>query len=340
MLLVAAYSGLIPPDKWRLPLFFALAFPVFFYIESLLLLMHLFLRPRKMIWLPVLFLLLAYPACRNYFPLHGKRSDNGKPTLTILTYNVYLFRQAQNIDKDNSILRLLQECDADIVCLQEYGSFNDNQQSQIDHILSQYPYKHIVRAGKSSSGQACYSKYPIAESEPIQFRDTRNSAVRYTIDVEGKPLSLINCHLESNRLEKADKELYVQMATHPGQTNDLLPQAKEKLLRKIARATVARAEQARTIRRIVDSLPGAVVVCGDFNDTPQSYTYHKIRGKMHDAYISTGFGPGITYNAYGLWFRIDHILCNDSLRAVDSRIIHKKYSDHYPVMATLQWNAD
>lgn len=99
-----------------------------------------------------------------------------------------------------------------------------------------------------------------------------------------------------------------------------------------------RAKQARLIRQIADGITGAVVICGDFNDTPQSYAYRKIRDDFSDAYVSTGFGPGITYNEQGFWFRIDHILYNNVLRAVDSRIVRQKHSDHYPLRATLQWN--
>ena len=144
--------------------------------------------------------------------------------------------------------------------------------------------------------------------------------------------------MESNHLEPKDRELYEQIAKNPTQSTDLLPQAKSRLLGKLKRAGTERAKQARLIRQIADGITGAVVICGDFNDTPQSYAYRKIRDDFSDAYVSTGFGPGITYNEQGFWFRIDHILYNNVLRAVDSRIVRQKHSDHYPLRATLQWN--
>ena len=74
------------------------------------------------------------------------------------------------------------------------------------------------------------------------------------------------------------------------------------------------------------------------HDTPQSYAYRKIRGKLKDSYVSTGLGPGITYHANGFWFRIDHILYGKGLQSLSTHIDKVKYSDHYPVKAILKWN--
>ena len=39
----------------------------------------------------------------------------------------------------------------------------------------------------------------------------------------------------------------------------------------------------------------------------------------------SGFGPGITYNESGLWFRIDHILHSDALHAVDAERVLRRH---------------
>ena len=45
--------------------------------------------------------------------------------------------------------------------------------------------------------------------------------------------------------------------------------------------------------------------------------------------------PRLFYHENGFWFRIDHLLYGKAFRAVDSRIVNKKYSDHYPLFVTL-----
>ena len=340
LLLISAYSYLFPPDRFLFPLFFTLAFPAFFFVECLLLL-QVFIRPRKYVLFPLAFLLLSFHAVQNYFPMHFGGKDNGEKKIVLLTYNIQSFGQARatNGGKSNTLLDLLRDSGADIICLQEYSTGRLSQKA-INRILSDYPYRHVFKPSVWDSGIACYSKYPIRKTETIPFDNSQNNACLYQFDIDGKRLTLINCHLESNHLEPDDKELYEQIAKHPTQTTELLPAAKDKLLKKLARAGRIRAQQARTIRNIADKIPGAVVICGDFNDTPQSYTYETIRGDFDDAYVATGFGPGITYNESGLWFRIDHILHNDALHAVDSRVVRQKCSDHYPMQATLQWEAE
>ena len=265
--------------------------------------------------------------------------------ISLLSYNIRSFVQSKPTDngKSNTVLDLLRNSGADIICLQEYntvpsGSNHQLSQKMVEKVLSDYPYHHVFKPTPWNSGIACFSKYPFKNIEPIPFDRSQNGACLYQFDIDGKSFSLINCHLESNHLEPKDRELYEQIAKNPTQSTDLLPQAKSRLLGKLKRAGMERAKQARLIRQIADGITGAVVICGDFNDTPQSYAYRKIRDDFSDAYVSTGFGPGITYNEQGFWFRIDHILYNNVLRAVDSRIVRQKHSDHYPLRATLQWN--
>ena len=48
-----------------------------------------------------------------------------------------------------------------------------------------------------------------------------------------------------------------------------------------------RAEQADTIHAEIKCSPYPVLVCGDFNDTPASYTYHRVRKDLVDGSVET-----------------------------------------------------
>jgi endonuclease/exonuclease/phosphatase family metal-dependent hydrolase len=78
-----------------------------------------------------------------------------------------------------------------------------------------------------------------------------------------------------------------------------------------------------------------VVVCGDFNDTPVSYVYHKLRGDLKDAYVEAGRGLGGTYNGNLPSYRIDFILFDPSFEAYNYKRQTVKLSDHFPIMVTL-----
>ena len=211
LLLISAYSYLIPPDRFSLPYFFTLAFPVFFFIEILLLL-QIFIRPRKYVLLPIAFLLLSFQAVQNYFPIHFEGKDNKTGKISLLSYNIRSFVQSKPTDngKSNTVLNLLRNSGADIICLQEYntvpsGSNHQLSQKMVEKVLSDYPYHHVFKPTPWNSGIACFSKYPFKNIEPIPFDRSQNGACLYQFDIDGKSFSLINCHLESNHLEPKDR---------------------------------------------------------------------------------------------------------------------------------------
>ena len=50
------------------------------------------------------------------------------------------------------------------------------------------------------------------------------------------------------------------------------------------------------------------MVVGDFNDTPVSYAYRKIRKGLNDSFVNSGYGAGFTYKGNYPPNRIDYIL--------------------------------
>ena len=79
-----------------------------------------------------------------------------------------------------------------------------------------------------------------------------------------------------------------------------------------------------------------VLVCGDFNDTPISYTHRTIQGPLQDAYAASGCGVGVTYNENFFWFRIDDILHSANMKPINCTVDKVRYSDHYPLWCYLQ----
>jgi endonuclease/exonuclease/phosphatase family metal-dependent hydrolase len=97
-----------------------------------------------------------------------------------------------------------------------------------------------------------------------------------------------------------------------------------------------RAKQAQVIDGIIKGNKNPyIIVCGDFNDTPISYSRHKIKGNLHDAFVDSGFGLGITYNKYRFLFRIDYILHSDNIKSYNCSVGKLKNSDHYPLWCYL-----
>ena len=81
-----------------------------------------------------------------------------------------------------------------------------------------------------------------------------------------------------------------------------------------------------------------VIVCGDFNETPQSYVYKTISKDLNDTFREKGSGIGSTYAGKIPALRIDYILSDKKFRVLSNRILKKAYSDHYPVLSAISIN--
>lgn len=335
MLLFSAYSPAVQPVVHPVRSCLGLAFPVFGVINACFLVFWLLVGRWRMALLPLAGFVCCFQTLRLYCPLNLPSGDVPEGSVKLLSYNVMGFANGQLVDGRNPVLDYLASCGADILCLQEYRTdFGRGRLSQkdVDRALKDYPYRNVMRVGKARSSRlACFSKYPILSARLVDYDSRYNGSVLYELQVERDTFTLINNHLESNKLTRADKEAYQDMLDDPRADN--VKHGARTLLRKLAEASAIRAPQADAVAREVEASPHRhVIVCGDFNDSPVSYAHRTIARSLNDAFVSSGCGLGISYNRNKFYFRIDHILLDKSLKAyrcvVDRSI---RSSDHYPV---------
>ena len=337
LLIAAAYSPYIDPTVHPIRSCLGLAFPVFLLTNIGILLFWLLIRQYKVALLPLAGLLLCYGQIRTYFPINFHTDHLPEGSLKILSYNVMGFDGCAKKDGKNPIITYLQESRADILCLQEYAVSTSRRhltQHDIDQALKSYPYHRIDKLGDARgtpNRMAIYSKYPILSARRLDYPSDYNGSMLYELKIGEDTLTLIHNHLESNKLTKADKAVYEDMLAAP--EREKVESGARLLLNKLAEASALRAPQADAIARAVgQSRHPSVIVCGDFNDTPVSYT-HRMAGRgLNDAFAQSGQGLGISYNQNKFYFRIDHILTSKNLQTynctVDKCI---KASDHYPI---------
>jgi endonuclease/exonuclease/phosphatase family metal-dependent hydrolase len=245
--------------------------------------------------------------------------------------------------KPNSVLKYIMNSGADIVCLQEYAFFSSGnllKESDIKKALKMYPYSkqfRLKQSGKKEfNGLAIFSKFPILSFSEIPFKSQYNGSFIVELNIRGKRTTLINNHLESNKLSMEEREEYYGLTKEfDSQKLDILT---SKITKRLTPAFKKRALQANVVSEyIVKNKNPYIIVCGDFNDTPISYSRHKIKGDLRDAFVDTGCGLGISYNKHRFLFRIDYILHSKNIKAYHCTVDRSiKNSDHYPVWTYLQ----
>ena len=341
LLLFTAYSPHIQPVAHPVQSCLGLTFPIFLLINGCFLVFWLIIQRYRSALLPLMGFLLCYSQIRTYLPINFRTDNPPEGSFKLLSYNIMGFDGATRKDGKNPILTYLKESGADILCLQEYatgGSSHHLSQKDVNLELKAYPYHriHTVGRGKGHTNRiACYSKFPILSARILNYPSEYNGSVIYEVKIGGDTLTLINNHLESNKLTKADKVVYEDMLKSP--EKEKVKSGVRLLIRKLAEASAIRAPQADTIaHEIAASRHPYIIVCGDFNDTPISYAHRTIQGPLKDAYAASGRGVGVTYNENFFWFRIDNILHSANMKPINCTVDKVRYSDHYPLWCYLQ----
>lgn len=348
----SAYGGLINPEITTIGALAAMGFHIMLLILLVVLIVNAFLF-RRLAVLNVVTLLLCAPSIFTYHPFNlnsGEIDDENRDrAFTLITYNCYAFRtygheSDYNPDTPNITLSYIINSGADIVCLQEAVHLEHlerwhHNKPQVDSLFSAYPFNYT-----NHSGLTLLSKYPFERVKLNKNGISADFSCDFScarLNIRGHELYLFNTHLQSFLLTSRDKKLFRKFTRARFEREDI-DSARFQILDKLNSAYRLRASHARLLRHNVDSLCADgknVIVCGDFNDLPGSYATRMVKGDdMTDAFGSVGFGPGITYHASRMFFRIDHIFYRGDLRCIAIDRAKVPTSDHYPLEATFVWD--
>lgn len=338
MLALSSYSPFLHPRCYPVVSCLGLVFPLFLAAVLGFFLLWLVVR-RRYALLSLAGLLVCFPQIRTYIPVNPVSGEIPEGSVKLLSYNVMGFNAHEKKDGRNPVLSYLADSGADIICLQEYsvsGSAKQLTEKDVLTALKDYPYRSIHRAGSGgTSSLACFSKFPILSERPVGYESVSNGSMVYTLKMGADTLTLINNHLESNKLTKEDRGLYEDMIDDPDARK--VKTRLRQFVRKFAEATSIRSVQADSVAGVIaGSRYSSIIACGDFNDVSISYVHRALTRRLNDAFTESGNGLGISYNQNKFYFRIDNILVSPDLKpyrcTVDDSI---KDSDHYPIWCYL-----
>ncbi|MCM1293217.1 MAG: endonuclease/exonuclease/phosphatase family protein [Bacteroides sp.] len=343
----SAYGGCIDPLKTCVGAVAAMLFPAFLILTLVVLVVNLIWFRRQAIVNGVSLLVCAGPILTlcplNLFrPSEKSLEESDKPLLKIMTFNTLNFetyvdkRDTYEISASgNPTFEYILDQDADIVVCQEStdiatAELHGVTTRQHSMLMERYPYFDVT-----VRGMAILSKYPF-DVVPVDFEDRYQlDLLRYDVHVGDRVLHLFSVHMQSIGLTSGDKEMYRELTE--GESKSSMHEIRSTLLSKLNAAFRSRALQARDVKAAIEQVDGMTVLCGDFNDIPDSYACRTVESAgMTDAYREAGLGPCITYHADRLYFRIDHMFYRGPLKAERVWRGECTSSDHYPMVAIFE----
>ncbi len=295
-------------------------------------------RKKKLFLISLTAILLGWTHLSNFFTLNLNAEETDKATFSMISYNVRLFdlydwTKSKGI-KDK-IFYFLQDESPDVVCFQEFYSKQDSSgNSSKKRLVRDLKTKnaHVSYVKKRNRtynyGTATFSKYPIVGKGEIPFKNSNNQCIYTDIQAGKQTIRIYNSHLESVHFGY-DNYQFLDSLDHKIDNRKI--RGLFNILKKLNIAFKKRAAQVEIIYQHVQNSPYPVIICGDFNDTPISYAYHRMCAGLNDAFITSGIGIGSTYIRRLFPYRIDYILHSDTLKSSGFRRYKEKLSDHYPI---------
>lgn len=354
LLIASAYGGSVAPDISAIPAVVAMTFPLWLILTLICLTINIFFF-RKVVVINIISLICCWGSILEYSPFNLFSNDlteegesNPKEEFTLMTYNVlnlWDFRYSEGeyppeAKYNSATLDFIMKSDPDIVALQEcsssdFSNWEKKFPEKKDSLSILYPYR-LIGGG---NGMSLLSKYPFESVEiPSMPKASSFATACYQMEIGPHSLYLINVHLQSIGLNPQDKALYMELTEGEARTKEALKEVKRDLISKLTNAYRRRSEQAKALRNFINTLPANVILCGDFNDIPGSYSVRTILGDdMHSAFREVGCGPGISYHADRFYFRIDHCLYRGDLKPLKCKVIRHPSSDHYPLLTTFEF---
>ena len=345
-LLITGYSYVLSPINWPYLSLMGYFFPVFLFTNGLFLALWVFVNWRYLI-IPVLGFIAAYQPLSLYCPFFTSSSSvdeaseySSQMKLTILSYNTCdwgKYDKTIENGKENTIEYIASQ-KPDIVCLQE--SMLDGKTLEIikDYMPEMKYHTSIRNNDKNGVVLSFLSKYPIDKEKNLEIPSKSNAAGAIWVDVNGKQLLVINCHLETQSFSIREKEGFSRLVhgvANGEVERDSMKSGSKFYLKKLSLSAQKRAPQAEKVSEFVKENSGtSAIICGDFNDIPLSYTHHIISDGLTDCYQERGKGFGFSYCHNAMRVRIDHILCTPDINPIKCWVDNDiKLSDHYPIIS-------
>lgn len=319
--LLATLSYIVSPSFSAVFHWFGLMMPVFICLNIIILLISLCYRSFHFS-IP----LLSAIACIIYLPLvvqWNPFSQIEKPDIRLASYNVKSMKSTYGFSTLQPIAEFAKRNHLDVLFMQEVPS--EYKEEDLLAAFAEMKEVAITKDKRGGDRLVILSKFPLTGTETLSFEERPQCVLLTTLNIQNQKVMLVNCHLQTTNWNQIDKDQFVHTSTL------------QRALGVVTGNFERRAHQALTVRARLDSSSLPLLVAGDFNAPPVSFSYHTIGSGLKDSFREAGNGYGYTYRYLNKLFRIDYIFFSgEKFRGYNYRTEDLDYSDHLPVLVDLE----
>ncbi|WP_181304036.1 endonuclease/exonuclease/phosphatase family protein [Rufibacter sp. XAAS-G3-1] len=344
LLILSHVASYVSPSVFWVASLVALAYPGLLLVNMLFVLYWLLIKSRAL-FISLFAILIGFDNLRSQIQLNLFKTEvpTNAQKLRVLSFNARLFDLYEwtgNPRTRDKIFEMVREEAPNILCFQEFYTSNRPGRNNLDTLLllqkatnSHVAYTETLRES-DHWGIATFSTYPVVNKGNILFHEETNNLCIFTdLKVGEDTVRVYNVHFQSNRFKREDYEFLGNPNAKPSNDEKII--ASRNIIRRLQVGATKRARQVKVVADHIESSPYPVIVCGDFNDPPASFTYNKISKGLEDAFGESGWGLGNTYNGLFSVLRIDYLLHDPRMVGTGYKTIRKNLSDHYAIVSDL-----
>jgi len=315
----------LAPKSFPLLAVLTLFMPVFFVLNGLFFL-YWAIQFKKRLILSGLVLLTGITFISKFYKFSPTEYVEDEKDFSVMSYNVRLFNVFKWLDREDipaNIKAFIDEKDPDILCIQEYSN-----SAHLD--LKVYPHRYIfIEGNQIKTGQAIFSKFPIINEGNIIFPKSDNNVIYADIKRGKDIIRVYNMHLQSIKISPDVDKISSDI-------DNVNQQKSQQILSRISKGFRQQQEQAEIFKENIKQSQYPIIICGDMNNSPFSYVYRSIKGKLKDTFEEAGEGFGATYKFKYYPARIDYIFSDSKMKVKQFESFSDfENSDHYPIMTRL-----
>ncbi len=323
--LVLSYlAAFVPPDKFEWLTLFGLGYK-YLLLLNLCFIGYWLLLWKSKIWLSICIVLVGTSFMLRVVNLRPLKATptNANSTFSLLSYNVRGF-DIYTLSEDSStvdkMFDFISQQKQDIYCFQEFSH------SRYAKYGNRFFEKNGYHKSNTKGKVVTFSKFPILETEEIELGKGVGKAIYTDLIIQADTVRIYNIHLQSNMLSK---EEVLQLKEYNVKKIRFFLKG---LIQKLHLAAQLRSRQVKELKKHIKSTFSPILICGDLNDSPNSFAYQRLSQSFSDA-ASCSIGEfNFTYSNGLIKFRIDYIFHEKGkVECIDFQTFSILFSDHSPV---------
>ena len=344
--LLACFSSYFNADTfWFLGLF-TLASLYFLLGLVLFIIFWLFVKP-KYILISLVTIVVAWKPLGQILKI--KQGEDFKiaklpGSIRVMSWNIEHFdilEHKTHPERKQEMLDLINKYAPDVACFQEMvgGDFDSTAINYVPRIAEQLNFKYYYYSydkrddfdGKHHFGIITFSRFPIIQKYTYSPVEPNYNSIFQSIDVakDNDTFRIFNVHLQSLKFSDVSRQ-YIE---DPTLKNQIDLEKSKNIISKLKTGFAKRKLQSERVKKSMNETPYKVILCGDFNDVPNSYAYNTIGKGLKNTYAEKGSGIGRTFASISPTLRIDNIFVDKKLMVEQFVRVKKKLSDHFPIIA-------